>query len=151
MSHNRAVTRVNFSHNVKSTTSRGVSGSSGAKHLVLSSSEDGTARMWRGSKVDGSIIEFSHERCSSSSSILHSSSSRVSNGIGNTANNNVAIAAETTTNRRNRPYVGPVIDASFYYNDKFVVLGNTNAVYLYNYQCESIHAGNDLKSYAVAS
>jgi len=46
---------------------------------------------------------------------------------------------------RNRPFSGPVIDASFYYNDKFVSLANTNRVMLYSYSCDGTDAKNDLK------
>ena len=62
VSHNRAVTSVDFSHERE----RGAEGGA-AKQLVLSSSLDGTARIWKGGKADGAVVVFSHERCSSSS------------------------------------------------------------------------------------
>ena len=140
VSHNRAVTAVDFSHERE----RGVEGGA-TKQLVLSSSLDGTARIWKGGKVDGAAVVFSHERCSSSSAGLGSSLSRVSNTIGNTSTNAVKAATSTATKRRNRPYNGQVVDASFYYNDKFVVLGNENRLFLYSYRTESVHEQNDLK------
>jgi len=114
MSHNGPVTNIQFSHQ-----------RTAEKQLVLSSSTDGTARLWRTGKVDYSAVCFTHDKHSTGSSHI----------------------TTTTTNMssRNRPYTGAVVDASFYYNDRFVSLANGNRAFIYTYSCDGTDAKNDLK------
>jgi len=113
MSHNADITNVQFSHQRV-----------GDKQLVLSSSADGTARVWRAGKVDYSAVCFTHDKSSTGSS---------------------HITTTTATSSRNRPYSGAIIDASFYYNDRFVSLANGNRAFIYTYSCDGTDAKNDLK------
>ena len=113
MSHNADITNVQFSHQ-----------RAGDKQLVLSSSADGTARVWRAGKVDYSAVCFTHDKSSTGSS---------------------HITTTNATSSRNRPYSGAIVDASFYYNDRFVSLANGNRAFIYTYSCDGTDAKNDLK------
>ena len=115
MSHNSEVTHVQFSHQ------------RGDQQLVLSSSTDGTARIWHAGKTDYSAVCFTHDKCSTGASHISTASA----------------AAMSTS--RNRPFVGAVLDASFYYNDRFVTLANGNRALMFTYNCDGADARNDLK------
>ena len=152
MAHNNTVTSVCFSHqrhNIHShSDGHGSKGDGKVGPLVLSCSTDGTARLWSTGKVDYAAVCFTHDRCSSSSnsnsnSISSNKSTTMSTmksmGIVSSNSNSTSMASEAS---RNRPFVGPVIDASFYYNDKYAVLGNGNRVMMYSYSCDTLKSNN---------
>ena len=140
MSHDSSIGNVCFSHQ------RGPE-----KQVVLSCSVDGTARLWKTGKVDNSAVAFTHDRHSVGTSLgaantnnmnnavsAKGGSSQISKGKGNGNGN-----GDGTT--RNRPFGGPVLDASFYYHDKFVALAHGNKTSLYSYSFDHADIKNDLK------
>ena len=140
VSHNRAVTAVEFSHEREP----GVEGGA-AKQLVLSSSLDGTARLWKGGKVDGAAVVSPTRGAAPPAGAWGRPS----------AASSIPLATPAVTPAKRLPSLPPsgatalangqVVDASFYYSDKFVVLGNENRLFMYNYRTESAHEQNDLK------
>jgi len=108
MGHNKRVTNVSFSHD---------------NQMILSSSADGTARIWTSGKTDSSAVVFSHYSKQPSTLI----------GKGGISDD------------RNKPFNEEIRDSSFYYLDKFVALSCSNSIMLYTYEPEGTEAKNDLK------
>jgi len=102
MGHDGRITSVSFSH--------GKSKEQG--HFILSSSVDGTVRVWQQGRVDHSALVLSHTY----GGISHGSSRM------------------TKSSDRNRPFGGEIPVARFFYMDKFILLAVNSNVNLYTYK-----------------
>ena len=104
MGHNSRITDVCFSHH-----------SSFAKQMLLSPSSDGTARIWKGNRVDSSAVVFSHHKHNPQSQLLQSNlttfMTSAATGMGGDSGG-----------MRNKPFGCEISAAKFYYMDKFVLL-----------------------------
>jgi WD40 repeat protein len=110
--------------------------------MVLSSSTDGSARIWKGKKVDSSAVVFSHYLHQPDTSGFGSSNSGPTSTISSGFSKTYTTSGNTG---RNKPFSDEVSSSSFFFRDKFVVLSVKNAVLLYNYEAEGVDAKNDLK------
>ena len=121
MGHNGRVTSVSFSHDRK---------------MVLSSSTDGTVRIWSGGRIDAAAVVISHQKrnpsgplasaakgagvvagAASSGSGQGYSSSRVGAFSAASGASAAALSAQ-----RNRPLATEINFARFFYMDKFAML-----------------------------
>lgn len=79
--------------------------------LLISSSADATARIWKTGRVDSAVVVFSHKR--------HHPVK-----IGTTPSSGQSNSRRQSTQSRNTPYSSAILSASFYYLDKFALLVN---------------------------
>lgn len=107
MGHNASIRQVSFSH------------SKLPEYCMMTSSVDGTARMWKSSRVESSAIVFSHYLHQCSTAMLPSTTTNPST---TSALSTTASAAATKKVSRNRPYGGEVSASQFFYQDKFILL-----------------------------
>jgi len=141
MGHDGRVTSVSCSH---------------AKGLLLSSSSDGSARMWMAGRSDSAAVTFSHRRHSPSTtgptvnsvSVFAASNTMggaMTSGSGAGASAKKA-GAGTTKHSRNKPFGCEVQFARFFYQDEFVLLSARNTAFLYTYELGGVgDTKNDLK------
>ncbi len=91
--HNRPLTDLCFSND---------------SSLVLSSSADGTACVWRAGRVESPVVLFSHVR--------HQAQ------IGGRGAVPVSSSTSSSSSGRNRPFGCEITSAQFFYQDRFVFL-----------------------------
>jgi len=134
MGHNNRITDICFSHN---------------KEMVLSASADGTARIWKGGRVDSAAVLFSHYKHHTGiASTLMPTTLTASTNISSSSSSSSSSSNNTSSGSamaRNKPYAGEILAARFYYMDKFVALAIKSQVLLYTYEMEPTSSGNDLK------
>ncbi len=103
MGHNGPIKHVAFSH-------RKTQGSSGGDYHILSSSSDGSARMWKSSRVDCPAVNFTHWHHQTTQIALSTRATRT------------ASSGSDNILGRNRPYGTELSYSQFYYQDKFVLV-----------------------------
>lgn len=158
MGHNGRLTSVHFSHD---------------NSMVLSASEDGTARLWRLGRVESPAVIFSHRR--SHPRLGAPGKLGLYNGMAATADDsfgaNVRVgamgrAAASVRQERNKPFGAPISTASFFHMDQFVMIvsctfafvllwnhdiiiifqqASKASVFMYAYDTEGTDASNDIK------
>jgi WD40 repeat protein len=132
MGHNGRVNGISFSHTKPNN-----------QQMLLSCSVDGTARVWKGGRVDSAAVLFSHTRHQPGDIIpLVSAASIATGGMGAVAASLKATASlgakpstmstinsltggkqpVASSSTRNRPFGSDVTSAQFYYMDKFALL-----------------------------
>jgi hypothetical protein len=122
MGHNGRVTSVSFSHDRK---------------MVLSSSTDGTVRIWSGGRVDAAAVVISHQKRNPSgplasaakgAGVVAGAAAGSSSGKGYSSSIVGAFSAASGASaaalsaQRNRPFATEINFARFFYMDKFVML-----------------------------
>mmetsp|Transcript_32481 Transcript_32481/g.60663 ORF Transcript_32481/g.60663 Transcript_32481/m.60663 type:complete len:446 (-) Transcript_32481:313-1650(-) len=120
MGHDSQINSVEFSHK---------------NQLIISSSEDGTARVWKPGKVDAAAVVFTHK--------FHNANVGGPSPVKGVERQ--ASRSAMTTTSRNKPHGGSITRASFYYMDKFVLLTLKSSVLMYTYDLHDFEAKNDLK------
>ena len=120
MGHNSSIRQVSFSHGKT------------PEYSMLTSSMDGTARMWKSGRVESSSIVFSHYLHQCNDALLPSSNPSIPS-----ATSNVTAAAslsgklsKKTTSSRNRPFADEIKSCQFFFQDKFVLLVSRRIIHL---------------------
>lgn len=94
MGHNNLVNSLEFSHACEA-----------ENQLIISSSDDFTARIWKLGKVDSAVVTFTHKNCNLKVGSTSSTTTSVESGA-----------------QRNKPFTSPITFASFFYVDQFTLL-----------------------------
>eukprot|EP01038_Epipyxis_sp_PR26KG_P014563 gene14563-19551_t len=143
MGHNGLINSITFSHSKPN-----------KEQMILSSSSDHTARLWKGSRVDTAAVVFSTLIQQSSNDTLGISSksgdstvSRKSSTIITPNRSNASSKSNSNSNssQRNKPYGAEVNHAKFFYQDKFVLMTVKASVLMYSYEIDTADNKNDLK------
>lgn len=128
MGHDARLTDLCFSHH--------------EKNMLITSSVDGTARIWKGAKVDTSAVLFTHFKHQPSGGFVGAMTSTTG---GDTFSSQSQSVKSSKSSERNKPFGQEVLFSKFYYMDKFAVLGLKSSVLLYIYKPEASDAKNDIK------
>jgi hypothetical protein len=116
MGHNGRLTSVHFSHD---------------NGMVMSSSEDGTARLWRIGRVESPAVVFSHRlshpRLGAPGKLgLYNGLAALTSDDNFGGNVQVGGAkrnvSASSSQERNKPFGAPVVAARFFYMDKFAMI-----------------------------
>jgi WD40 repeat protein len=104
MGHDGRISSVCFSHRK----------SKDSGHYILSSSVDGTVRVWNQGRIDHSALVLSHT--------IHGHSSGSSQ--------------VTKTSDRNRPFGAEIIQSRFFYMDEFILIAVKSNINMYTYKLD---------------
>ena len=112
MGHNGRITSIHFSHGV------------GTASMILSSSLDGTVRLWSKGNVDRSSIVFAH--------MNHSVPGAVSTFVPYAQSMSTSKAPLSTDS--NRLFSSPINMSRFFYMDNFVMISCKNSIHMYRFK-----------------